>query len=246
MITSIKFKDHYDCFFKNQKYVIKPMTLLVGDQGAGKSMLLGIIKRFIKDGDKYLEVGLSDKKLGRSFFFDAESDNPRFMQANPNNGQEMLFAATSQFRSHGELLVPVISEIDTMENTLIMLDEPESALSLRSQYRMVQALKGALDRGCQIIMATHNIVFMEAFKDSILSLEHGKYMTLSKFKKSQTQSSDFKLNREDKIIKRDKCDMGVDCKCANEKGWYNNSCNNYIGRGGRKNKNQQGIKGVHY
>lgn len=246
MIKSIKFKDDYDCFFKNQKFEFKPMTLLVGDQGAGKSMLLGILKGFINNGNKYVEVVMSDKKMEKSFFYDYEKDNPRFMQANPNSGSEMLFALTSKIQSHGELLIPVISEINQMKDVIIMLDEPETALSLRSQYRMIEALKGAIERGCQIIMATHNIIFMESFQDSILSLEHGKYMTLDKFKKSQLKPSDFKLKRQDKIIKRDKCDMGINCKCANETGWYNNRCENFIPRGGKKNRNPQGIKGIHY
>lgn len=245
MIKSIKFKDDYDCFFKNQKFEFKPMTLLVGDQGAGKSMLLSIIKSFINDGNKYLDVVMSEQKMERSFFYDYEKDNPRFMQANPNSGSEMLFALTSKIQSHGELLIPVISEINQMKDVIIMLDEPETALSLRSQYKMVEALNGAIDRGCQIIMATHNIIFMESFKDSILSMEHGKYMTLENFKKSQLKPSDFKLKRQDKIIKRDKCDMGINCKCANENGWYNNRCENYI-PGGKKNRNPQGIKGTHY
>lgn len=237
MLKSLKFKDDYECFFKNQKFNFKHITLLVGDQGAGKSMLIEIIKDFLKSGNKYIEVVREDNDVANTFFFDTEKDNPRFMKANPNSGSEMLFALTNKWRSHGEMLIPIISEIDKMKNTLIVLDEPESALSLRSQYKMIVALKEALTRGNQIILATHNTVFMENFKDSILSLEHGKYMTFNAFKKTQNQVSDFKTQREDRIIKRDKCEMGVDCKCANSTGWYNNGCENYIGRGGKTQRN---------
>jgi predicted ATPase len=59
----------------------------------------------------------------------------------------------------------------------ILLDEPETSLSLRSQYLVIDLFKDTLMRNNQIIVATHNLIFMEAFPDSILSLEHGRYVT---------------------------------------------------------------------
>ena len=47
MIKSLKFKDDYICFFKNQSFEFKGVTLLVGDQGCGKSTMLSLLFNLI-------------------------------------------------------------------------------------------------------------------------------------------------------------------------------------------------------
>jgi len=239
MFKTVKLKEDLDCFFKNQKFEFKPITLLVGDQGAGKSTLLSYLSIIMKNSsDRSFEVITDDTKQGGAFIMDMEKNNPRHESPNPDNPSAYRSSFMSHFQSHGEVLLPVLKTIDGLSDTIIILDEPETALSLRSQFKMIDCFKRALERNNQIIVATHNLLFMEAFPDSILSLEHGKYMTPQKFLESQKKQSDFKEKRNDKIIKKTKCKMGNECKCANERGFYNNRCDKYVSKHGRRPEKQ--------
>lgn len=237
MFKTLKLTENLDCFFKNQQFTFKPITLLVGDQGAGKSTLLSYLEIVMKNPeDRSFKITFDDTKQSNTFIMDMEKNNPRFETPNAFDPEEFKRSLFSHFQSHGETLVPVIKFLDTVKDTIILLDEPETALSLRSQFKMIECFKRALQRNNQIIVATHNLLFMEAFPDSVLSVEHGKYMTPKAFLQSQKEESDFKEKRNDKMIKETKCSMGIACKCANETSFYNNRCENYIQRDGRRNK----------
>lgn len=236
MIISIKFKEDYVCFFKGNKFKLKPITLLVGDQGCGKSTMLHAIKDRIQRNEKgVFECEFDDTVQNKIMHLDLEKDNPRTDKSrfNPNNSDDMFYSLSVGMGSHGEALLPILKLIEDTSDSLIMLDEPETSLSLRSQYKLIEMFKDALTRNNQIILATHNIVFMEAFPDCVLSLEHKKYMSPRMFTKAQKQESTFKRDRQDKMIKKTKCRLGVDCKCAEEKGFYNYKCEHYVLKGSR-------------
>jgi len=244
MITKIKFTEHWTCFFKNQSFEFKPVTLLVGDQGCGKSTMLGVLKYVAQAKDKTnlggLKVWQDNNELMTFKMFDMESNNPR---TNPKDtySQEGLkdFFGVSM-SSHGEALFPIIKHITKSEKCLVLIDEPETSLSLRSQYKFVEMVKKAVSNGCQIILSTHCLVFMEAFSDSILSLEHNKYVTSEQFIKLEKKENNFKDKRNDKMVKLTKCTMGNNCECANKTNWYNKNCINYIcPRTGKKNNNKK-------
>ena len=239
MLTSIKFKDDWEqAFLKNQKFLFKPITLLVGDQGAGKSTMLSVIKHILKNPDtKYLEFATDDTKQNGLFSMDMEKDNPRTGPLDADSPLAYKQSLFSHMGSHGEALIPVLKSIDKISDSFILLDEPETALSLRTQFLMIECFKNALKRNNQIIIATHNYVFMEAFPDNILSLENGKYMKPKAFLESQKSPSDFKDKRDDKIIKKLNCEKGISCTCIAETGgWFKNTCDSYIGRDGVSNR----------
>lgn len=244
MIKKITFNEDYICFLKKQNFTFNPITLLVGDQGCGKSTLLRILKDVAERGGDYKSFTseFDDSIQEKTFLFDCEKDNPRTSRPNPDSSNSMLFAATSQFRSHGEVLLPLMKTLSDCENTIIMLDEPETSLSIRSLYLMVEIFKGCLSRNNQIFLATHNPVFMEAFSDSILSLEHNKYLTYRKFLNSQKSSSNFKDKRDDRIIKKEKCKLGIKCVCASDIGRYDNKCFHYIDRDGKSGNQRDMFK----
>lgn len=229
MITKLKFVDDHLCFTKGQEFEFKPITLLVGDQGCGKSTMLGIIK----NGNAPVSVARTGPSQDKVLALDMEKDNPRTSPADVNNAASYKMSLVSHFQSHGEVLLPIIKFIDDAKNAYITLDEPETALSLRSQFLLVDLLKSALTRGNQIFVATHNLVLMEAFPDSILSLEHERYVTPEEFVELQKQPSDFKDVRDDKRIKKEKCLRGIQCECAAETGFYKIGCEHYIARGRR-------------
>lgn len=242
MLKTIKFKDDWEqCFFKNQKFVFKPITLMVGDQGVGKSTMLSVIRHITKNPDtKHIEYTTDDTKQSGMFSMDMEKDNPRTSSPNAGDAGSYKSSFLSNFGSHGEALRPILKTIDTISDSFILLDEPETALSLRTQFLMIDCLKNALARNNQIILATHNLVFMEAFPDSILSLEHGKYLTPRKFVNSQKGTTDFKNKRDDKFIKKYNCEMGIACTCiVASGGWFKNSCDSFIGRDGVSNRKKK-------
>lgn len=227
MIASVKFKDDYACFAKGHKFEIKPITLLVGDQGCGKSTMLDILKSIAR-GSKQFTVKHAGKKQTKVMGLDLEKDNPRTSSADPNNSKSMLYGMSVRYQSHGEVLLPILKLIESQSDALILLDEPETSLSLRSQYMMIEVFRKAMERNNQLVLATHNTVFMQAFDGNLLSLEHGRYVTLGEFAVLESEPSDFKYKRDDAIIKKTKCRMGHECKCAGETGWYNNRCEHYV------------------
>ena len=239
MINKITYKDDDGyCFFENDTFLIKPLTLLVGDQGCGKSTLLSILK----NKPSYIKFDISNNphKLVQSINFDTDSMDK--LVPNPNDAQGILLGISSKFQSHGENILPIVEVLTTSSDTLILLDEPETALSPRSIYYLINVLKEALTRNNQIIIATHNIMLMQAFNDCILSLEHKKYMTYDDYLETQKHPSDFKEKRNHINTTYMHCIKGNNCTCANNTGWYNNKCEYYVKRGMYKKDVQKLMK----
>ena len=169
-------EDHR-CFTKGDTFEFSDVTLLVGDQGCGKSTLLNLLQQ------NKLELDLTD--LGKagvnSYFFDAEKMNPRItdpqMYTNfdgTNRGIGMGNAVASRFMSHGETLVAfTVEALQKAEDCVILLDEPESSLSIRNQFRLSEAIFDAVTRNCQLIVATHCLPLIQS-APFVLSLEHKK------------------------------------------------------------------------
>lgn len=158
------------------------VNLFVGEQGCGKSTLLNLIQKNHKD----VKLHFSDytiKNKVDSFFFDSEKDNPRVK--NPElytkpNGEDVGIgfgsAIASRFKSHGEILeAMVIAPLLNAKNCVILLDEPESSLSLTNQFKLIRAIKEAVKNNCQFFIATHCYLLIKEF--NVISLEHKKQMS---------------------------------------------------------------------
>lgn len=157
------------------------VNLLVGNQGCGKSTLLKLLQQSHKD----IKLKLSDNVLKNgisSFYFDSEKDNPRvkdpqlFTKPNGDNiGIGYVGAIQSLFRSHGEVLQDFIIEpILKAKDCVILLDEPESGLSITNQFKLISAINKAVKMNCQFFIATHCYPLIEKFE--VISLEHKKQM----------------------------------------------------------------------
>jgi predicted ATPase len=157
------------------------VTLLVGDQGCGKSSLL----RLLSDNSKLIKVGLSDlarEKGVSTYFYDTESMNPRIQDinyfTNPNGTSRGLGvggALQAKFMSHGEVLKEMtVSMMGKAKECVIFLDEPESGLSLKNQYALVKEINKAVKRNCQFVIATHCVPIIESF-DQVYDLENKKW-----------------------------------------------------------------------
>ena len=157
------------------------VNLLVGNQGCGKSTLLKLLQKNHND----LKLKLSDNVLKNgisSFYFNSEKDNPRVKNHQlftKPNGEDIGIgyrgALLSLFRSHGEVLQEFIIEpILKSKDCVILLDEPESGLSITNQFKLISAINKAVEMNCQFFIATHCYPLIESF--DVISLEHKKQM----------------------------------------------------------------------
>lgn len=189
-LDKVELKEDYICFDKGFNITdFRNITLLVGDQGSGKSTLL----KLLGSNDKVLDVKLLDGVEGCStFYFDSEHMNPRTkdpeLYTKPNGdsiGIGYGGALASRFKSHGEILVDfTVNALKKAKDAVIFLDEPESGLSLRNQYNLIQAIEKASKNNCQILIATHCLPLIESQK-KVYSMEHRKWMNTKKFLKTQ-------------------------------------------------------------
>lgn len=63
---------------------------------------------------------------------------------------------------------------------MFFLDEPESALSLKNQYKMANDIKKSTERNVQFIIATNCLPLIDHI-GKVYSLEHKKWMSSKKF-----------------------------------------------------------------
>lgn len=186
-LQSVTFLRDVRCFRKDEIFPLSNITLLVGDQGSGKSTLLNLLS----SNDKNIKIQLSDHVQRNgidSFFFDAEKMNPRVMDmslfSHPNGedrGIGYAGAIKSRFLSHGEVLKAyTIDQLRKAKDCVILLDEPESALSLRNQFRLADEVRAASRRNCQLIIATHSLILIESVLD-VLSLDDHKFIPSKEF-----------------------------------------------------------------
>lgn len=179
MLKSVKFKTDVRCFKKNQLIKFFPgITLLAGDQGCGKSSILsGLTKP-----QMFKWTVKCDKCQYR--YIDTERDNPRVKDPELLPRGLYGFGIRSRFASHGEILLPVLKEMGKYKNELLLVDEPEAGLSIRSQLLILKTLHKAVKNGCQVVVATHSWIIIESI-DKVLNLEAMDVQTAAEFLKHQ-------------------------------------------------------------
>jgi len=168
-LYSVKFKkDHRKVFKKGQEIFFKPgINLLVGDQGCGKSSLLQL---FRKDNKRVLDETITYVcDVVETLGMDTEKDNPRTL---PYFGKDMAAQLNMMFSSHGQSIYAIMKGIESAKNKLILIDEPEAGLSIRSQVELAGFIKKAIENGCQIVLATHSLVLLTSnIVDSVFNME---------------------------------------------------------------------------
>ncbi len=152
-----------------------PLIMLRGENGSGKSTLLQSLHVAFRgeraDGFVYrLDAG--EVAVGRSFLFDAEQHNPRTQLELFKDQPEML--EFLQMASHGQVMLSLFRETfpKLPEGTILLLDEPELALSVSNQRRIVKMLQELVDqKRFRIICATHSPVLIEAPETYVIDLD---------------------------------------------------------------------------
>ena len=183
MFHSIEFTKEWRCFKAGDRFEFRPgINLLVGDQGSGKSSLIGALKGVgLKDPPykfKHLkETTIVKADPCRTYSFDFEYDNVR---TRGHFGKNMMFQVASMLKSHGETNIAMLNSLKEADGCLVMMDEPDMALSIRTCAMLVKRFKELEARGSQVIAAVHNPLVIKAFKD-VLSLEHRRWMPSEDF-----------------------------------------------------------------
>jgi predicted ATPase len=153
-----------------------PLVMLQGDNGSGKSTLLHSIWYALRgeqiEGYVYrLEPGA--EKYGTPFMFDAEQHNPRTQLEFFKDQPQMLeFLQTA---SHGQVMLSMFRENfpSLPDGTVLLLDEPEMALSVSNQRRILKMLLELVDRKkFRIVCATHSPVLLEAKETYVINLDN--------------------------------------------------------------------------
>ncbi len=152
-----------------------PLVMLEGENGSGKSTLLHSIHMALKgeqvNGYAY-KLDKGDLELGRALMFDAEQHNPR---NNPElfddepRMKEFIMSA-----SHGQVMLSLFKETfpSMPEGTVLLLDEPEMALSQSNQRRILKMLKELVDqKKFRIIAATHSPHLLSAPETYVINLD---------------------------------------------------------------------------
>lgn len=153
-----------------------PLIMLAGENGTGKSTLLHSIYYAVlgEKVENYLyRLEMRGTKAPRAFLFDAEQHNPRNqleLFANDPKTREFL-----QMASHGQVMLSLFKEAfpSLPKGTLLLLDEPEMALSQSNQFRILKMLKELVDqRDMRIVAATHSPVLLEAPETYVINLDN--------------------------------------------------------------------------
>lgn len=153
-----------------------PLIMLEGENGSGKSTMLHSIYRALKAEDVDGYAYRLDKPEGldwpKVLLFDAELHNPRMQPEMFEGDPEMQeFVATA---SHGQVMLSMFKDLfpTLPDGTVLLLDEPEMALSGSNQRRILKMLKELVDqKKFRVVAATHSPILIGAPETYVINLD---------------------------------------------------------------------------
>ena len=152
-----------------------PLVMLQGENGSGKSTLLHSLHYALRgeqvEGYVY-RVDPGGVAIGKVLLFDAEQHNPRTQLELFQNDPAML--EFLRMASHGQVMLSMFRDTfpKLPDGTFLLLDEPEMALSVSNQRRILKMLLELVDRkGFRIVCATHSPVLIEAPETYVINLD---------------------------------------------------------------------------
>ena len=153
-----------------------PLVMLSGENGSGKSTLLHSIHYALRgdttEGYVY-KLERNGVKKSKVFLFDAEQHNPRMQLEFFKDQPEML--EFLQLASHGQVMLAMFKEnFPALEaGTTLLHDEPEMALSVSNQRRILKMLMELVDqKGFRVVCATHSQVLADAPETYTINLDN--------------------------------------------------------------------------
>jgi ABC-type polar amino acid transport system ATPase subunit len=76
--------------------------------------------------------------------------------------------------SGGEAQRVAIARSLAMEPPLLLMDEPTASLDPARRGELAQTLKGLVDQGRTLVVATHDVEFARVLADRVIVLDHGR------------------------------------------------------------------------
>ncbi len=152
-----------------------PLILLTGENGCGKSTLLHSIYHALRDDriDGYIYRLENRIETPQALLFDAEQHNPRMhLELFDNNPSMREFVSSV---SHGQVMLSMFRETFPAlpDGTCLLLDEPEMALSVSNQRRILKMLLELVDRKrFRVVCATHSPVLVDAPETYVINLDN--------------------------------------------------------------------------
>ena len=152
-----------------------PLIMLKGENGSGKSTLLHSLHYALRgeqvEGYVY-RTELQGIEPMNVFLFDAEQHNPRHqLQLFEGNPQMKEFLSTA---SHGQVMLSLFRESfpKLPDGTVLLLDEPEMALSQSNQRRILKMLKELVEqKKFRIVTATHSAALLDDPETYVIDLD---------------------------------------------------------------------------
>ncbi len=152
-----------------------PLIMLEGENGSGKSTLLHSIYYALREENVENYAYRLDRRgtdLGKVLLFDAEQHNPRnnpSFYEDDSRMKEFLMTA-----SHGQVMLSLFRETfpQLPDGSVLLLDEPEMALSQSNQRRVLKMLKELVDKKrFRIVAATHSPHLLSAPETYVINLD---------------------------------------------------------------------------
>lgn len=152
-----------------------PLIMLQGENGSGKSTLLNAIHLALR-GEKaegyVYRIEANQSNAGACYLFDAEQHNPRVQLDLFREQPEMI--EFLKMASHGQVMLSMFRETfpKLPEGTTLLLDEPEMALSVSNQRRILKMLQELVEqKKFRIVCATHSPILIDAPETYVINLD---------------------------------------------------------------------------
>lgn len=156
----------------------KNVTIIVGDNGVGKSTLLECIRDhygYVDDTylrrqgmKKYIKLDTATEFFNFTYI-DFHGDDRKFAGS---FGSDIKMQMTHMKASSGQVSISLLnstfSNIDKVKNGVVILDEPCRGQSIKNKWNVVRLINGLIsDRfNCQVILTTHSDTILKSFKET--------------------------------------------------------------------------------
>lgn len=154
----------------------KSITVIVGDNGVGKSTLIECIcDEFGHKDETYLKrpgmksnvnIELSADKPGLKYI-DFHAHDRKYAGS---FGSDISLQMMHMKASSGQVSISLINKLfgnkDSLKNKLVILDEPCRGQSVRNQIRVSKLITGLVGIGCQVILTTHSFLILRELRET--------------------------------------------------------------------------------